>query len=138
MKDMKFNCIRVLMITLATVIALTGSVLIAQEDKMILDSSKSSKKRGRPVVTFPHNQHIGAGLDCKACHHIYQNGKNILDESQLAAGNPDIRCSKCHGSKLRLNLQQAFHDQCLGCHVSYQKEKKKTGPRYCGECHIRK
>jgi hypothetical protein len=26
----------------------------------------------------------------------------------------------------------------MGCHIRYQKEKKKTGPRYCGECHIRK
>jgi hypothetical protein len=25
----------------------------------------------------------------------------------------------------------------LGCHAKYQKEKKKTGPRYCGECHLR-
>ena len=89
---MKWNCIRVLMITLATVIALTGSVLMAQEDQMILDSSKASQKKGRPVVTFPHNQHIGAVSDCKACHHVYQNGKNVLDESQLGAGNPDIRC----------------------------------------------
>jgi hypothetical protein len=26
----------------------------------------------------------------------------------------------------------------MGCHTGYQKEKKKTGPRYCGECHVRK
>jgi hypothetical protein len=138
MKELKSNCSRVLMITLATVIALTGSVLMAQEDKMILDSSKAPQKKGRPAVTFPHNRHIEAGVDCKACHHLYQNGKNVLDESRLEAGNPDIRCSKCHDPKSRLHLQEAFHDQCIGCHVSYQNEKKKTGPRYCGECHIRK
>ena len=126
------------MIMLVTMIALNGSLLIAQEDKMILDSSKAPKKKGRPVVTFPHSQHIEAGLDCKACHHIYQNGKNVLNENQLAVGNPEIRCSKCHGERLRLPLQQAFHDQCIGCHVRHQQEKKKTGPRYCGACHIRK
>lgn len=136
---MKWKSIRVLLITLAAMIAFTGSVLMAQQDKMTLDSSDAFKKKGRPVVTFPHNRHVEAGLDCKACHHLYQNGKNILDESKLEAGNPDIRCSKCHGSKLRLDLQQAFHDQCIGCHVGYrQKEKKNSGPRYCGECHIRK
>jgi hypothetical protein len=29
-------------------------------------------------------------------------------------------------------LREAFHDQCIGCH------SKKTGPRYCGECHVKK
>jgi hypothetical protein len=136
---MKWKCVRILMITLAAMIALTGSVLMAQQDKMVLDSSHTLKNKGRPVVTFPHNQHVEAGLDCKACHHLYLNGKNVLDESKLEAGNPNIRCSNCHGSKLRLNLQQAFHDQCIGCHAGYhQKEKKKTGSRYCGDCHIRR
>lgn len=135
---MKGKCIRTLMILVATMIALTGSVLRAQPDKIILDSSKTSDKKGRPVVTFPHNRHIEVGLGCKDCHHIYENGENVLDESKLEAGNQDIRCSTCHGSKLRPNLQQAFHDQCMGCHMKYQKEKKKTGPRFCGECHVKK
>jgi hypothetical protein len=135
---MKWKWIRGLMITVATMIVLTGSALRAQPDKIILDSSKTSDKKGRPAVTFPHNRHIEVGLACKDCHHIYENGKNVLDESKLEAGNQDIRCSTCHGSKLRPNLQQAFHDQCMGCHMKYHKEKKKTGPRYCGECHIRK
>jgi hypothetical protein len=26
----------------------------------------------------------------------------------------------------------------MGCHTRTQKEKKKTGPRFCGECHVRK
>ncbi|MBI4633198.1 MAG: cytochrome c3 family protein [Deltaproteobacteria bacterium] len=136
---MKLDCIRVLMIImLTTMIALTGSVLMAQQDKMILDSSNASQNKGRPAVTFFHNRHVEAGLDCKACHHLYQKGKNILDESQLVEGNPAIRCSQCHAAQLRLNVQQAFHSQCIGCHVTYQKEKKKTVPRYCGECHARK
>lgn len=129
---------RVLIITLATMITLTMSLLMAQEEKMVLDASKVSMKKGRPVVNFPHEQHIGAGLECKACHHIYRDGKNVLDESRLEAGSPDIRCSKCHGVAFRLSLQKAFHGQCIGCHVIYWKEKKKTGPRYCGACHIRK
>jgi hypothetical protein len=135
---MKRKCIRVLTITVATMIVLTGSALRAQPDKMILDSSKTSNKKGRPAVTFPHNRHVEAGLVCKDCHHIYENGKNVLDESKLEAGNQEIRCSTCHGSKLHPNLQQAFHDQCMGCHVKYQKEKKETGPRFCGECHVKK
>lgn len=136
---MKRKCIGVLMIImLATMIVLTDSVLMAQQEKMILDSSNVHKKRGRPVVTFPHSRHIEAGLDCKVCHHVYKNGKNVLDESQLVEGNTAIRCSNCHGTKMHLSSQQAFHKQCIGCHVKYEKKKKKTVPRYCGECHIRK
>ena len=138
MKEMKWNGSRVMMVMLVTVILLTGSLLMAQEDKIILDSSKVLEKKGRPVVTFPHSQHIEAVSDCKVCHHIYQNGKNVLDESQLVPGNPEIRCLKCHGERLHLPLQQAFHDQCIGCHVRHKHEKKRTGPRYCGACHIRK
>ena len=135
---MKRKYVRALMIMAATMIALTGSALRAQPDKMVLDSSKTSGRKGRPAVTFPHNQHVEAGLGCKDCHHIYENGKNVLDEGKLEAGNQDIRCSSCHGSKVRPNLQKAFHGQCIGCHRKYQKEGKKTGPRFCGECHVKK
>ena len=129
---MKTKCCRVLMITVAVLLVLTGSSLRAQPDKIILEG------KTRPAVTLPHNKHVEAGLSCKDCHHIYENGKNILDESKLEEGNQDIRCSVCHGSKFRPNLEQAFHNQCMGCHTRYQKEKKKTGPRFCGGCHVKK
>jgi hypothetical protein len=129
---MKTKCCRVLMITVAVLLVLTGSSLRAQPDKIVLEGKK------RPAVTLPHNRHVEAGLSCKDCHHIYENGKNILDESKLEEGNQDIRCSTCHGPKFRPNLEQAFHNQCMGCHTRYQKEKKKTGPRFCGECHVKK
>jgi hypothetical protein len=123
---------RVLMITIAFLLVLTGSPLRAQPDKIVLEG------KTRPAVTLPHNRHVEAGLSCKDCHHIYENGKNILDESKLEEGNQDIRCSACHNPKFRPNLEQAFHNQCMGCHTRYQKEKKKTGPRFCGECHVKK
>jgi len=135
---MKGRHVRGLMITAAVMIVLSGSVLRAQPDKMVLDSSKTSGSKGRPAVMFPHNRHIEVGLGCKDCHHIYENGKNVLDEGKLEEGNQDIRCSSCHVSKVRPRLKQAFHDQCMGCHTKYQKEKKKTGPRFCGECHVKK
>ena len=129
---MKTKCCRVLMITVAVLLVLTGSSLRAQPEKIVLEGKK------RPAVTLPHNKHVEAGLSCKDCHHIYENGKNILDESKLEEGNQDIRCSACHGPTFRPNLEQAFHNQCMGCHTRYQKEKKKTGPRFCGECHVKK
>jgi hypothetical protein len=128
----------VLPIAVVALMVLTGSPLRAQPDKIVLDHSNISGGRTRPPVTFLHNRHVEAGLSCKDCHHLYESGKNVLDESKLEEGNKDIRCSVCHGPKSRLNLEQAFHKQCIGCHTRYQKEKKKTGPRYCGECHIKK
>jgi len=135
---MKTTGYRVLMITVAALLILASSPLRAQPDKIVLDNSKVLGKRTRPAVTFPHNRHAEAGLSCKDCHHIYENGKNVLDESKLEEGNQGIRCSGCHSSKLRLNLEEAFHKQCMGCHTKYLKENKKQVPRYCGECHVKK
>ena len=131
-KNMKTISCKVLMTTVALLLLLSGSPLRAQPDKIVLEG------KTRPAVTLPHNRHVEAGLSCKDCHHIYENGKNILDESKLEEGNQDIRCSACHGPTFRPNLEQAFHNQCMGCHTRYQKEKKKTGPRFCGECHVKK
>jgi len=130
---MKMIGCRILVMTAAALLILTASPLRAQPDKIVLDNSKALGEKTRPAVTFPHNRHAEAGLSCKDCHHIYENGKNILDESKLEEGNQDIRCSACHGPKFRLNLEQVFHNQCIGCHT-----KKKAGPRFCGECHVRK
>ena len=135
---MKWTGCSLWMIAFATLLMLSHSPVNAQPDKMILDLSAISGKTTRPPVSFPHNRHVEAGLSCKDCHHIYENGKNVLDESKLEEGNKGIRCSACHGPKSQANLEQAFHNQCVGCHTKYEKEKKKTGPRYCGECHIRK
>jgi Class III cytochrome C family len=131
-KRMKMIGCRVLMITVVLLLLFTGSPLWAQPDKIVLEG------KTRPAVSLPHNRHVEAGLSCKDCHHIYENGKNILDEGKLEEGNKDIRCLTCHSQKSQLDLEKAFHKQCIGCHGKYQKEKKKTGPQYCGGCHVRK
>ncbi len=128
---MKMKGYRVLMITVALLLISTGSLVWAQPDKIVLLG------KTRPAVSFPHNRHVEAGLECKDCHHIYEKGKNVLDESILEEGNKDIRCSTCHGQKFRLNLEEAFHSQCIGCHRKVHGEKKKMVPQYCGGCHVR-
>ncbi len=117
---------------------LLANSLMAQSDMMILDSSRGLSGKKRPPVSFPHNLHVEKGLSCKDCHHLYKKGENVLDESNLTEGNKEIRCSSCHGSKSRLNLEQAYHGQCMGCHKKPLKEQKKAPPRYCGGCHVRK
>ena len=135
---MKIKGYRFLMILVAALIISNGSPIQAQPDKIVLDHSKDFGKKERSPVPFAHNRHIESGLSCKDCHHVYENGKNVLDESKLEEGNQGVRCSACHLSKTRIDLQQAFHNQCMGCHKQFLKEKKKTGPRFCGECHLKK
>src|SRR5512136_1873409 len=96
-KSMKMIGCRVLMITVALLLVLTGSSLRAQPEKIVLDG------KTRPAVTLPHNRHAEAGLSCKDCHHIYENGENVLDEGKLEEGNQGIRCSACHGPKFRID-----------------------------------
>ena len=117
---------------------LLANSLMAQSDMMILDTSRGLSGKKRPPVSFPHNLHVEKGLSCKDCHHLYEKGGNVLDESNLTEGNKEIRCSFCHGSKSRFNLEQAYHGQCMGCHKKPLKEQKKALPRYCGGCHVRK
>jgi hypothetical protein len=130
---------KALMITAAAVLVLIWMPqLSAQPDKIVLDNSKVLGGKTRTAVSFPHNRHAEAGLSCKDCHHIYKDGKNVLDEGALEEGKEGIRCSACHRPDSRLNLEQAFHDQCIGCHKKHPKENKKTGPRFCGGCHAKK
>ena len=131
---MKTTGWRVLIVATAAFLFLASSPLQAQPDKIVLDQGGKT----RPAVIFPHMGHIEAGLSCKDCHHIYENGKNVLKEDKLEEGDQGIRCSACHGSTSRSGLEQAFHNQCIGCHTTYLKKKEKTGPRYCGECHVKK
>jgi hypothetical protein len=123
---------RVLMMTTFFLLVSAAPLLWAQPEKIVLEG------RTRPAVTFPHQRHMEAELSCKDCHHLYENGKNILDESKLEEGNKDLRCVACHGRGSRLNLEEAFHNQCIGCHRKAQRENKKAVPQYCGGCHIRK
>ncbi len=121
-----------------TFILMAGSPLMAQSDMMLLDSSKGRAWKKRPPVPFPHNLHVEKGWSCKDCHHLYEKGENILDESTLEEGNKEIQCSACHGPKSRLHLERAYHGQCLGCHKKPLKDREKAPPRYCGGCHVRK
>ena len=137
--SMKIVGCKALLIVLAAALFLVWtSQLLAQPDKIILGRSNVPGGKTRPAVTFPHNGHVETGLSCKDCHHLYKDGKNVLDEGTLEEGKENIRCSGCHGPTSRLNLERAFHSQCIGCHRTYWKGKKKTGPRFCGECHVRK
>ncbi len=91
----------------------------------------------RGGVAFPHELHMD-GFECLDCHHIMENGQNILDESDLEEGDPDALCSSCHHSESKIKKREAFHYQCMGCHNNNRMTSEITGPTLCGECHILK
>ena len=67
---------------------------------------------------------------CDECHHVYENGTKLADES-----SEDQMCSDCHELESeddKPSLLKAFHLNCKGCH-----KENKNGPIMCGECHVK-
>ncbi len=104
----------------------------AQEDMAVVDGD-SFKTQRRPPAVFRHDDHNETAEleECNECHHVYENGERLADES-----SEDQRCAECHTEKTsggQPGLRKAFHLNCKGCHQS-----KKQGPIMCGECHVRR
>ena len=79
-----------------------------------------------------HNEKAELEEDCSICHHVYEDGKLVSDES-----SEDSMCSECHllkaSSENPVPIRMAFHKRCKECHFELNK-----GPVLCGECHIKK
>jgi hypothetical protein len=103
----------------------------SQDDMEVVDDEGFLKKQ-RPPVVFRHDAHNEtAGIEeCNECHHVYENGVKLEDDS-----SEDQSCSECHDEKGAGNqpdLKKAFHLNCKGCHL-----EQKKGPIMCGKCHVR-
>jgi hypothetical protein len=111
-----------------------GCLLVAansQEDMKVVDNSAFENPQ-RVSSVFVHEAHNEkAGIEaCNQCHHVYEDGKKLEDESSEGES-----CADCHGPKddgSKPNLTKAFHRNCKGCHM-----ERKAGPIMCGECHRR-
>lgn len=124
---------------IAALVAIVGVLVIAYP-LFSADSDDPFPDRQRPSVDFLdelHDLHM-ENQECLSCHHNYEDGENVLEEDELAEDNPDIRCAACHDDSSELDLQKAYHKQCMGCHESLYQSGHPTGPSLCGECHIRK
>ncbi|MGD9136791.1 MAG: cytochrome c3 family protein [Desulfobacterales bacterium] len=104
----------------------------SQEDMEVVGDVGFSEKRRTPAV-FRHDEHNEAAQieECNECHHIYEDGQKLEDES-----SEDQSCSDCHseeGDGDTPGLRKAFHTNCKGCHLESGK-----GPVMCGTCHIKR
>ena len=114
-------------------VVLTITFVSAHSEEEIprMDNSVFENPKRTPSI-FGHEDHNEvAGIEeCNTCHHIFENGKKIKDET-----SEDQECSECHkmeSSEETLPLRKAFHMRCKNCHIT-----KKAGPVMCGECHIK-
>lgn len=106
-----------------------GGSAVAQEDITVVEDSAFNKQI-RPPAVFNHEEHNEAAeLDCAVCHHVYEDGVLLEDET-----SEDSECSECHsdGSARNLGLVAKYHTRCKGCH-----EAVGQGPVTCSECHVK-
>jgi hypothetical protein len=121
-------------IFLVIVPLLIGILLIpafSQEDMEVVDDAGFAKKM-RPPAVFQHDAHNEKAQieECNECHHVYENGEKLEDESSEGQS-----CSECHDKNdkgKQPGLEKAFHINCKGCH-----RQNKKGPVTCGKCHVR-
>jgi hypothetical protein len=81
-------------------------------------------QKSKAPVTFDHKGHADRLGKCNACHH---------KSDEKGANATKCSAKDCHGAKAegkKVDLKEAFHKTCKGCH---QKEKK--GPTKCDDCH---
>ncbi len=103
-----------------------------QEDIVSLEDSAFTDRQ-RPAAVFRHDEHNEKAEieECNVCHHVYQEGNKVEDDSSEGQG-----CSDCHHVEEdhpTRPLMKAYHDLCKECHRENDK-----GPVTCGECHPKK
>ena len=126
---MRSQALSTIVLTLLLALPFSGS--LAQEEIDLLRESGLEKNQ-RSAVIFLHDEHNdAAGIDeCNECHHVYEDGLKLEDES-----SEDQKCADCHNVKTTDSipgLRKAFHLNCKGCHL-----QSKKGPVMCGQCHER-
>jgi hypothetical protein len=124
---------------LAGLILGVTAVLGAQDGRLTkppetsLLSIPAPGSRRKPPVMFSHRVHETRRVACTQCHHDYQGRRNLWRE-----GLPVDKCQACHGPRpapRRLDLKNAFHRQCKGCHLRLGQQGRPGGPIECQGCH---
>ncbi|WP_022664181.1 acidic tetraheme cytochrome c3 TmcA [Desulfospira joergensenii] len=120
---------KIILYTLILLAAIVCTAFSVQEVERL--SPDSFENPRRPGAVFAHDDHNEAAEidDCAVCHHLYEDGKLLEDES-----SEDSPCSECHalsaGPENKISLANAFHKRCRDCHFDAGK-----GPVLCGQCH---
>ena len=123
------SALRIYCIVAVLTLLFAATQSLSQEDMRVVDNSNFNRPVRAPSL-FEHDVHNEtAGIeDCAECHHLYEDGKRVEDES-----SEDQACSECHSEKSdgsNPSLRRAYHLNCKGCHL-----EKSAGPIMCMQCH---
>ena len=108
-----------------------GSRTQAPADSLLKIPVAGSSRKA--PVKFSHRVHEARRVACTQCHHDYQGRRNVWHE-----GQPVAKCQSCHGLRpeaRRLDLKNAYHRQCKGCHLRLRQQGRQAGPIECQACH---
>ena len=136
MKKGTFTIIVLAVTCLSFVIA--GTLIAADLTDEIVIEHDSYKKDKKGPVKLSHKKHVEEyKAACDACHHEYEDGKNVWTEK-----DPVKKCIECHDSaeskdKVK-KLQIAFHKNCKSCHKEANKDGKEAPEKKCNDCHEKK
>ena len=113
------------------IFVLAGTLAYSDVDDSTIDNSAFDNPRKTPSL-FNHDYHMEdlEIEECSICHHLYEDGKLVEDESSEGQS-----CAECHPVKpaeKTTPLMKAFHLNCKGCH-----KERKAGPVMCGQCHLK-
>jgi hypothetical protein len=128
-----------------------------QVDDVIKMQNPAYSEHTKGIVEFTHKKHAtDYGAACGDCHHD-DKGQPLAD---LKEGDDVQQCIACHSkpgevpkelkkewkdkklkkeetNKLAREYHaEALHDNCIGCHKTWNKENKsKAAPTSCTKCH---
>lgn len=124
---------RIIFIIFTLIMGITGAAFSQGDPERLSISAFETPRRPGAVFSHDgHNEKAGISNNCAVCHHVYENKKQVPDES-----SEDRQCSDCHALKSSpensIALLPAFHRQCRECHFNSGK-----GPVLCGQCHIKR
>jgi len=156
--------LRAVIAGLAALFVAAGIYAAADVPDVIKLEDPAYEKRKKGTVEFTHKKHAEDYAKahpkfykngCGECHHD-ENNKPLAD---LKPGDAVKKCIECHkkaayitGKKAKgLSKEQkreyhanALHDNCRGCHRSYNKKNKLkskdpgAAPTTCKKCHPKK
>ena len=103
-------------------ISVFAQICFASKNPDTIEINHVKDKKG--AVKFEHKKHnTDRKIECTACHHKSEKGKDITDG-----------CAKCHGKAKdgdKPSAKDAYHKNCnKDCH-----DKEKKGPTKCDGCH---
>lgn len=103
----------------------------SQEDMTELQSEAFAMHERGPArfMHDEHNEKAELEDNCAICHHVYEDGELVEDDS--SEGVPCADCHELTTQGTQPGLRLAYHQQCKSCHITQAR-----GPVTCAGCHI--